>query len=101
MKRVKKPKKKHPSDRLSTENVIRMTQYLCISATLLTLWSEYDVDRTKAEAFIESYISFLEEVADKRNTIAGVIADCKSMTGFDPVELIDKTYERRIHNDLS
>lgn len=97
MKRVKtKPKKqKHPSDRLSTENVIRYTQYLCIASTLMTLWAVYGVqEKEKAEEFIESYISFLQEKMDNRNTIGGVVEDCIKLTGFNPVELIDSVYEK-------
>lgn len=95
-KRVKKPKAKHPSDRLSTENVIRYTQYLCLASVLLTLWGVYGVqEQEKAEEFLESYVSFLEEKMDGRNSIGGIVEDCIDMTGFDPITIIDKIYERR------
>ena len=97
MKRVKTKKKKehHPSDRLSTENVIRYTQYLCLSSVLLTLWAVYGVqEKEKAEEFIESYASFLQEKMDNRNTIGGIVEDCVALTGFNPIEIIDKVYEK-------
>lgn len=94
--KAKTKKKKRPSDKLSTNQVIIMTNYLSIASTLLTLWAVYGVqERSKAEEFIESYCVFLQEVANKRNTINGVIEDCKSLTGFDAIKIIDNIFENK------
>ena len=43
--------------------------------------------------FLEAYLSLMQEIGDKRNTVQGLIKDTKDLTGIDVVKLLDDITE--------
>lgn len=94
MKIAKKPKKKkHPIDKLPTEDIIRITNYLNISVNILTMWAlEKWNTEEQFRDYLESYKALLEEVNEKRITVGDVMLDASCKTGVDITKLVDEVF---------
>ena len=88
--RAKKNKKKPDK---STYDIIRVCNYLHISAMVRTLSTVYGWDKEQLSEFIESHMALLGEVADHRNGIGNFVSETEGMTGINITELIDQTYK--------
>lgn len=88
--RAKKSKKK--SDK-STYDIIRVCNYLHISAMVRTLSTVYGWDKEQLSEFVESHMALLGEVADHRNDIRKFVSETEEMTSINITELNDQTYK--------
>ena len=66
-----------------------MTNYLHLAVIVRVLWDVYGWRSKRVADFLEAYLSLMQEVADKRNSVNGIIRDTKDLTGIDVVKLLD------------
>ena len=70
-----------------------MTNYLHLAIIVRILWTVYGWRSKRIADFLEAYLSLMQEVADHRNSVNGLIRYTKEMTGIDVVELLDDVLE--------
>lgn len=87
--RAKKNKKKASR---TTYDVVKVCNYLHISAMVRTLATVYDWDKEQLSEFVESHMALLSEIADHRNGIQQFVDETEELTGINIKELIDETY---------
>lgn len=95
MKRLKK--KKSPKKTVDKETYIRLTNYLTLATAIKAIWDNNTIEdketrREDAVRFVEAFKIYLQEVADKRQTVFGAVNDCKELTGIDVIEVIDEVF---------
>lgn len=89
-------KRKKPQTRKPTRTpfeIVRLANYLNLAVIVRTLHQVYGWRDKRIKAFLESYISLMQEVADKRSTVQGFIQDTKSLTEIDVKAILDEVYE--------
>lgn len=87
----KKPKTHRPTK--TPFEIVKMTNYLHLAIIVRILWTVYGWRSKRIADFLEAYLSLMQEVADHRNSVNGLIKDTKEMTGIDVVELLDDVME--------
>ena len=87
----KKPKTHRPTK--TPFEIVKMTNYLHLAIIVRVLWTVYGWRGKRIGAFLEAYLSLMQEVADHRNSVNGLIKDTKEMTGIDVVKLLDDAIE--------
>ena len=90
-------KKKHPANKLPTEQIIRMTNYMNLAIFVTSLWETAVLDDKELKSdyvkkVVTAYKIYLEEMVDKRQTINGSIEACKALTGFDVIDIVDEVF---------
>ena len=83
----KKPKTHRPTK--TPFEIVKMTNYLHLAIIVRVLWDVYGWRSKRVADFLEAYLSLMQEVADKRNSVNGIIRDTKDRTGIDVVKLLD------------
>ena len=83
----KKPKTHRPTK--TPFEIVKMTNYLHLAVIVRVLWDVYGWRSKRVADFLEAYLSLMQEVADKRNSVNGLIKDTKDLTGVDVVKLLD------------
>lgn len=83
----KKPKTHRPTK--TPFEIVKMTNYLHLAVIVRVLWDVYGWRSKRVADFLEAYLSLMQEVADKRNSVNGIIRDTKDLTGIDVVKLLD------------
>ena len=83
----KKPKTHRPTK--TPFEIVKMTNYLHLAIIVRVLWDVYGWRSKRVADFLEAYLSLMQEVADKRNSVNGIIRDTKDLTGIDVVKLLD------------
>lgn len=100
MKIAKKPKKKkHPIEKLKSEDIIRITNYLALSIAILTLWAMEGWDKSKLEEFIDGYCALIEENSSKRISVWDLITYVKTQTNVDVIARIDNAMKKGNRNE--
>ena len=87
----KKPKTHRPTK--TPFEIVKMTNYLHIAIIVRILWTVYGWRSKRIADFLEAYLSLMQEIGDKRNTVQGLIKDTKDLTGIDVVKLLDEAIE--------
>lgn len=87
----KKPKAHRPTK--TPFEIVKMTNYLHLAIIVRILWTVYGWRSKRVADFLEAYLSLMQEIGDKRNTVPGLIKDTKDLTGIDVVELLDDVLE--------
>lgn len=87
--------KKSPTHRPTKTpfEIVKTTNYLHLAIIVRILWTVYGWRSKRILDFLEAYLSLMQEVVDRRNSITGLIKDTKEMTGIDVVELLDSVVE--------
>lgn len=75
-------------------DIVKTTNYLHLAVIVRVLWTVYGWRSKRTLDFLEAYLSLMQEVADHRNTVQGLIRDTKALTGIDVVKLLDEVLER-------
>lgn len=83
----KKPKTHRPTK--TPFEIVKTTNYLHMAVIVRVLWTVYGWRSKRIADFLEAYLSLMQEVADKRNSVNGLIKDTKDLTGVDVVKLLD------------
>lgn len=83
----KKPKTHRPTK--TPFEIVKTTNYLHLAIIVRVLWDVYGWRSKRVADFLEAYLSLMQEVADKRNSVNGIIRDTKDLTGIDVVKLLD------------
>ena len=83
----KKPKTHRPTK--TPFEIVKMTNYLHLAVIVRVLWDVYGWRSKRVADFLEAYLSLMQEVADKRNSVNGIIRDTKDLTGIDVAKLLD------------
>lgn len=83
----KKPKTHRPTK--TPFEIVKMANYLHLAVIVRVLWDVYGWRSKRVADFLEAYLSLMQEVADKRNSVNGIIRDTKDLTGIDVVKLLD------------
>ena len=83
----KKPKTHRPTK--TPFEIVKMANYLHLAIIVRVLWDVYGWRSKRVADFLEAYLSLMQEVADKRNSVNGIIRDTKDLTGVDVVKLLD------------
>lgn len=96
MQRVKK-KKNNKTKELDNKTVIRMTNYLNLACSITAIWdnnqmADKETKREDVVKFVTAYKIYLQEIADKRQTVDGAVVACKLLTGIDVIEVIDEVF---------
>ena len=87
----KKPRTHRPSK--TPFEIVKMTNYLHLAIIVRILWTVYGWRSKRVADFLEAYLSLMQEIGDKRNTVPGLIKDTKDLTGIDVVKLLDDVLE--------
>ena len=87
----KKPKTHRPTK--TPFEIVKTTNYLHLAIIVRILWTVYGWRSKRILDFLEAYLSLMQEVVDRRNSVTGLIKDTKEMTGIDVVELLDSVVE--------
>ena len=87
----KKPRTHRPTK--TPFEIVKMTNYLHLAIIVRILWTVYGWRSKRIADFLEAYLSLMQEVADHRNSVNGLIKDTKEMTGIDVVKLLDEAIE--------
>ena len=87
----KKPRTHRPSK--TPFEIVKMTNYLHLAIIVRILWTVYGWRSKRIADFLEAYLSLMQEIGDKRNTVQGLIKDTKDLTGIDVVKLLDDVME--------
>lgn len=87
----KKPKTHRPTK--TPFEIVKMTNYLHLAIIVRILWTVYGWKSKRIADFLEAYLSLMQEIGDKRNTVQGLIKDTKELTGIDVVKLLDDITE--------
>ena len=87
----KKPKTHRPTK--TPFEIVKMTNYLHLAIIVRILWTVYGWRSKRIADFLEAYLSLMQEIGDKRNTVPGLIKDTKDLTGIDVVKLLDDVME--------
>ena len=93
MKRAKNKKPKTHRPTKTPFEIVKMTNYLHLAIIVRILWTVYGWRSKRIADFLEAYLSLMQEVADHRNSVNGLIKDTKEMTGIDVVKLLDEAIE--------
>lgn len=72
--------------------MVRQVNYLNMACMVRTLWTVYGWRGKRIGDFLLAYLTLIEEHADGRLDIPGVIRDCQDLTGVDVKELVDSVY---------
>ena len=96
MQKVKK-KKNNKHKELDNKTVIRMTNYLNLACAITAIWDNNTIEEreTKREdvvKFVTAYKIYLQEIADKRQTVDGAVIACMALTGIDVIDVIDEVF---------
>lgn len=94
---VARSKNKKPRTHRQTKTpfeIVKMTNYLHLAIIVRILWTVYGWKSKRIADFLEAYLSLMQEIGDKRNTVQGLIKDTKDLTGVDVVKLLDDITER-------
>ena len=83
----KKPRTHRPTK--TPFEIVKMTNYLHLAIIVRILWTVYGWKSKRIAGFLEAYLSLMQEIGDKRNTVQGLIKDTKDLTGIDVVKLLD------------
>lgn len=89
MKRAKNKKPKAHRPAKTPFEIVKTTNYLHLAVIVRVLWTVYGWRSKRIADFLEAYLSLMQEVADKRNSVNGLIKDTKDLTGVDVVKLLD------------
>lgn len=73
--------------------IVKMTNYLHLAIIVRILWTVYGWRSKRIADFLEAYLSLMQEIGDKRNTVQGLIKDTKDLTGINVVKLLDDITE--------
>ena len=87
----KKPRTHRPTK--TPFEIVKMTNYLHLAIIVRILWTVYGWKSKRIADFLEAYLSLMQEIGDKRNTVQGLIKDTKDLTGIDVVKLLDDITE--------
>lgn len=87
----KKPRTHRPTK--TPFEIVKMTNYLHLAIIVRMLWTVYGWKNKRIADFLEAYLSLMQEIGDKRNTVPGLIKDTKDLTGIDVVKLLDDVME--------
>lgn len=86
IKRAKKPKQFLPAE--SPFEIIKKSYYITLAALLRT-GHAFGWSNEYMAWFLESYLSLLDEIGEKRVSCSQFVKDAKDITGCDVVELLD------------
>lgn len=75
--------------------IVKQTNYLHLAIIVRVLWTVYGWRSKRITNFLEAYLSLMEEIVDKRNTVIRMIRETFELTGIDVVKLLDDITERR------
>lgn len=91
--RAKNKKSKAHRPAKTPFEIVKMTNYLHLAIIVRILWTVYGWRSKRVADFLEAYLSLMQEIGDKRNTVPGLIKDTKDLTGIDVVKLLDDVLE--------
>ncbi len=77
------------------ESYVRQATYLHMAIMIRNLYTAFDIDKEKLKEIIEGHVCLIEEAADGRNDVNGIIMDTLMLTGINVKQIIDEAFDGR------
>lgn len=77
------------------ESYVRQATYLHMSIMIRNLHTVFDMDRQRIKEIIESHCALIEEAADGRNDLDGMLLDTLLTTGINVRQIVDEAFDGR------
>jgi hypothetical protein len=77
------------------ESYVRQATYLHMAIMIRNLYTAFDIDKEKLKEIIEGHVCLIEEAADGRNDVNGIMRDTLLLTGINAQKLVDEAFDGR------
>lgn len=77
------------------ESYVRQATYLHMAIMIRNLYTAFDIDKEKLKEIIEGHVCLIEEAADGRNDVNGIMRDTFLLTGINTQKLVDEAFDGR------